>query len=451
MLKKAIDTARRIAGSLPFSLFLFLLASYFWCMKTDFYYQGNIYGILTFVGIISFLLILCDDTAVTLLPFLLTCMLAVRCYNSFDRFIVYAPWAAIPVAALIFHFVAYRKPLRYGSSLFGILAVTVAITLGGLFTIPAEQYFSGTSLFYIFGLGAGMVAAYFLTRSRYQPREGYDVAERLLSVFYLAALFSFVMLGQYILTSLDSVKTWGISVQWSNNLATMLMFFLPAPFYYAVKKNRLHLIMAFLVYFAILLTGSRGGFLMGTVEFALCFIYLARYDRPCRVILLSTVAAVLISVAVTVKAWLPLAESFITTDEPRFRLMIRAFEDFARNPVFGMGIGYQGNSDIYNPVKGAANWYHMMPFQIIGGFGLVGVAAYGYQFFGRMKLIFRKPTPKRLALGLSYSGVLLMSMVNPGEFCPVPYQFLAVLLFILLENTEEGDQDNAFLPLWNRA
>ena len=127
--------------------------------------------------------------------------------------------------------------------------------------------------------------------------------------------------------------------------------------------------------------------------------------------------------------------------------MIRAFEDFARNPVFGMGIGYQGNSDIYNPVKGAANWYHMMPFQIIGGFGLVGVAAYGYQFFGRIKLIFRKPTPKRLALGLSYSGVLLMSMVNPGEFCPVPYQFLAVLLFILLENTEEGDQDNAFLPL----
>ena len=38
-----------------------------------------------------------------------------------------------------------------------------------------------------------------------------------------------------------------------------------------------------------------------------------------------------------------------------------------------------------------------------------------------------------LCLGVSYLGILLMSQVNPGEFCPLPFELLTVLLFILQE------------------
>ena len=42
-----------------------------------------------------------------------------------------------------------------------------------------------------------------------------------------------------------------------------------------------------------------------------------------------------------------------------------------------------------------------------------------------------------MCLGLSYLGILLMSQVNPGEFCPIPYGMITVILFIFLENGED--------------
>ncbi|MBO7740879.1 MAG: hypothetical protein J6S34_05075, partial [Clostridia bacterium] len=235
-------------------------------------------------------------------------------------------------------------------------------------------------------------------------------------------------------------------------LSTLMMFFLPIPFYYALTKNRFFIFVGFLFYLAIVMTGSRGGLIMGGIEFALCCLYVSVYDKPLRYVTFLLCAAGLVFLAMNADAILRVfsfsgSSSIISEKEPRFQLMFRAVRDFLSNPLFGRGLGYTGNIDYYSPVKGAANWYHMMPFQIIGSLGLVGVAAYGYQFFGRVRLIFKKPSPSAFALGLSYAGILLMSMVNPGEFCPVPYELLAVLLFIFLELPNENQPTNAFLKL----
>ncbi len=92
-------------------------------------------------------------------------------------------------------------------------------------------------------------------------------------------------------------------------------------------------------------------------------------------------------------------------------------------------------------------WYHMMIPQIIGSMGLVGVAAYLFQFIGRVKLIFRNYCTWSLCLGISYLGILMMSQVNPGEFCPLPFELLTVLLFILQERRLE----NPLLPLKEKS
>jgi hypothetical protein len=75
----------------------------------------------------------------------------------------------------------------------------------------------------------------------------------------------------------------------------------------------------------------------------------------------------------------------------------------------------------------------MMIPQIIGSMGLIGVCAYSYQFIIRIRLIFNKKDAWSAVLGLSYLGVLLMSQVNPGEFCPLPFGLLTVLLFVFQE------------------
>jgi hypothetical protein len=125
-------------------------------------------------------------------------------------------------------------------------------------------------------------------------------------------------------------------------------------------------------------------------------------------------------------------------------MLFQAFDNFRENPVFGTGL--LDDSIAYGETKkqGTMAWYHMMIPQIIGSMGLVGVFAYGYQIFGRVKLIFKKACAWSLVLGISYLGILGMSQVNPGEFCPVPYGVLTVLLFVFQELRLEEDEE---LPL----
>jgi hypothetical protein len=37
---------------------------------------------------------------------------------------------------------------------------------------------------------------------------------------------------------------------------------------------------------------------------------------------------------------------------------------------------------------------------------------------------------------MSYFGLFIMSQVNPGEFCPMPYTALAVTFFIAMEKDD---------------
>lgn len=442
-----LKQTRRFCESIWFSLLLFAYAALIVLVK------GEVWGILSFAFIISLLLVVCEDITVTTLPFLLACTFVLKCYNSFDTFIVFAPLAVIPIGAFLFHFIKYRRPFAIGKSFFGICAVAVAITAGGALFISPEDYLSGTSLFYIAGLGIGMVATYLLMKSQFVERDTYSLRERLFAVFFIAGLFGTFMIGAHYVENFKAIweaKT--INIQWSNNLSTLMMFFMPIPFYYALSKNRFFVFFGFLFYLAIVMTGSRGGLVMGGIELALCCLFVSVYDKPLRYVTFLLCAAGLVFLAMNTDLVLRIFSfsgdsALISKDEPRFQSMFRAVKDFLANPVFGKGLGYSGNVDLYNPVKGAANWYHMMPFQIIGSLGLVGVLAYGYQFFGRIRLIFQKPSPSALTLGLSYAGILLMSMVNPGEFCPIPYELLAVLLFIFLELPNQNQPTNAFLTV----
>ena len=45
-------------------------------------------------------------------------------------------------------------------------------------------------------------------------------------------------------------------------------------------------------------------------------------------------------------------------------------------------------------------------------------------------------------LFLCYGGLLLMSQTNPGEFCPFPYEMLAVMIFVIIETRKEKGADS---------
>ena len=133
-----------------------------------------------------------------------------------------------------------------------------------------------------------------------------------------------------------------------------------------------------------------------------------------------------------------LKAGWIDPEEARVKLLIRSFEDFLRHPLFGIGISSLANTDLYSD-NGCICWYHMYFPQLWGSMGLLGLGAYMYQLVIRAKLIFTKPTAESTALGLIYLGLFLYSQTDVGEFTPIPFVVIVIIVFVLLEDKVRRD------------
>ena len=422
------------------------------------HFQWEINGAILFAYIASFALICSSRLTDAMLPAMLLSVFVTKCYNSADTFLGKWPWM-IPVAlSIAAHFMIYRenyrKSFRVGSTFPALCAVAVAVTLGGLGTIPLSDYFSWGSLFYVFGLGIGMVLFYLIVRANFNEDHARDVCR----ILYVSGLLAcFCVINFYLQdweTFLETQKF--LHFQSQNNLSTFLMLAMPFPMLYASRRY-VDLTAVVLMYLCIILTASRGGFLMGTVEFFLILtVFALRRKSPAALrILCGSLAAISLALLfafftkwmafmgisvdgsnATAASYLrALQNFFFSKDQERARLIYRMGEDFCLNPLFGTGIGYTGNTDLYNPVKGAMNWYHMWFAQVVGGLGVVGILAYGYQLCNRAAVFIKNRRLETLVMLLSYLGLFLMSQVNPGEFCPMPYAALAVTYFAVMEES----------------
>ena len=403
-----------------------------------------IIGAMVFVWGILVLLVFSDDVLTTTLPFLLLCVFVLPNYNSYDLFIPYW-WMAIPAAvALVVHFVLYHRPARIGKTFFGVLAVAVAVSAAGLFSGAG---YSPTVIFYTISLGVGMVLAYLLIASDLSSPREYDVAEAFSGVMISVGFYATLLLLLLWIRELRLAGFAEMYIQPANNLGTFLLFALPFPLYFvwrAEGRRKLLPAFLFLLFFAaLLLSTSRGAMVLAPVLALVSLVLFAIVDEEHRRGWI--VSSVVLGVVCVGAAGVALR--FLDPDSPganvfddlsRLRLIRASMLDFREYPVFGAGLAGSRNTSAYQPVAGAMRWYHMMIPQIIGSMGSVGVLAYGYQIFTRVRAYLSRIGVFSSVLLLSYFGVLFMSQVNPGEFCPLPYELLTVMLFILMERIPQN-------------
>lgn len=408
--------------------------------------QAPIEGTIAFVLLICLLLVLSENTAITLLPFSLLCMFVLKEYNSFDRFIKLW-WLAIPVVpSLLYHLIVFREKPKKSILPWGIGAVAFSITFGGLGSISGAEYFTGANLYYVAGLGIGMLFLHHLISAKYHSRPDFDLKEYLCLVFYLIGIFGVFMLFQHFAINWAVIKETGKLpyIQWSNNLSTFLMISLPFGFYFT-RKNALHMIPTLLMMVSMLLSGSRAPLIFGVMEYFICVFVFTKLDRKKWYVYVGPMILAVLAVLLLHKQVFDYVLNIMRSydgleDEPRYKMALRSWEEFKSNPLFGSGLGSTSRQDIYNPKKFAMNWYHSAPFQIFGSLGLVGISAYGFQWYTRIKVFLSRRTVFGYTLMLSQVGLFLMSMVNPGFFCPLPYEFFMVIFFAVLINEEPASK-----------
>lgn len=410
--------------------------------------RQEVLGAVLFVFIICIFLVVSDDLVTVFLPLLLMCVFLTSCYDSSSTFIKFA-WLAVPVvAAFIFHFAVYRGEFVLGSSIWGLFAVAVAVTMGGISWISGFEYFNLVSFYYMIFLGVGMIAFYIGIKSQFSRKRDYDLKEQIALIFYIMGVFACFVALFNVMPEIKTEKGLAIPTDFqpANNLSTFMMFALPCPFYFA-RKNKAHLVIPFVMLAAMFFSGSRAGLLLGTAEIIVCLLIWIIFDKRQRFFYICLTIFFVGFVAVFKSNIIALLSQaglypFVSEDETRVKLIRRAFKLFFKNPIFGHGLGYQGLYDLYCPKTGAMGWYHMMIPQIIGSMGIVGIAAYLYQGINQLRIVFKAYKNSVdgekfavLTLMLSYVGILLMSQVNPGLFCPLPYYLMAVILFATMDGS----------------
>ncbi len=400
----------------------------------------EIIGTMLFAIIVGVCLALSPDFLPALQTILITFCFAIRCKNSFDDFIKLWYLAPIIVVLVVFHFIKYRHGFTRGSCFWGIFASSTAVTLGGLGIITAKEYFSANSIFYTFLLGFGMLVVYMYMSEEIKRSDVNTFSTRFSKIMVsVIIMLCICIFEEYFSRRAELAGGMGIlPFQWRNNSSTMLMIAMPFPFYLSAKKFP-YFFVGILSYVAILFAGSRGGMLFGLIELGICCVVMFIADKKHRSAISITVIVCLLFASLlknqiadilkyTIDRLVDIEESNI-----RLGLIKRGFEDFKANPIFGRGLGYMGNNDVHNNAKFTLCWYHCSPIQVIGSFGSLGVLAYAFLLFTRIKTLLKNRTFFNIMLFVSYIGIEMMSLVNPGVFVPFPYLFFVTLEFIIME------------------
>lgn len=435
---------------------LFVIAGILACLHSVFPAEGfQIWGTVILAYITGFCFVVSGDIFAMLIPSMFTYCIAIRCYNSLDDFMSIIPIFIPLVAAFLFNIIVYfKKPCIKGSQFWPMLWVSIAVLLGGIGVISAKDYFSGASIYNMLGIGFGMLLIYCFFYAKIEHTDKYLLIEKLSQIMVVIGLFiSFMIFAHYVLNVNMVIDKGGIFyIRWRNNASTILMMATPFAFYLGNKKPYTA-VLAFIFYIAMLLTGSRGGMLFGSIELIMCLVMYILYDRRRRL------GYVLICVCFFFIAlvFLPEITSFVSSTaqrlfkvlnqfllggpdtETRVRHYARGVQDFCNYPVFGTGLGNLKNRDIFKSKPGSLCWYHCAPIQVIGSFGIVGVLAFTYQFIKRNILIWKKATLFNMTIFLSYVSLELMSLVNPGIFCPMPYLLLVIIYLIVVEKSNDTE------------
>lgn len=398
-------------------------------------------GAILLVACGCFMLLFCSNLLAALFPFLLTVFVTIDYYTDYRALLPYW-YIAIPVMlSLLYHISEYSGTYRHGVGFRGLLLVSGATMLGGIGRISLQEYFRPLSLFYMLGLGVMLLLTYMAIKS--QPAQGSRMLSRFLTILYVSGLFIALVIGRsYLMNLRQFLQTFAVQeLQYRNFCATLLLMALPVPFFRALTRPQ-HLLGVGILYLALLMTGSRSGLLFGTLLVGLGIVYLLHYDRRRRstyrkILLIAAVPSLLLGyvlISALFSTRMVDGNLISSGDSVRVEFLVQALRDFNNNFLFGQGLGSTDNRGIFQGTPGSMIFYHNAIAQIIGSMGLVGIVAYGCQFLDRIRLVFRKRSPLVVTAAMSYLGLLMVSMTNPGSFCPLPNALLLVILFTLLED-----------------
>lgn len=438
---KVSDFIYSICTSHIFYLFMTAISAI--CFAT----QNQVVGGCILITIMIVQALFVKDISVMFLPFCLLSMMLINLYkatpNDFKNSLL--PLAGVFLVAFVAHFIIFRIKLQRGKQFWAICFVSLAVIWGGGLLTPLEDYFKPVNIFFTCGLSIGMLMVYVACRNSMFIEGKCDALKVISKAMIYVGIMGVMIIFPYIYFLLFNKVEFNI--QWQNNLSTFMFVSMPFAFYYATKSkfSVVYFCLGIAEYLVCFFSFSRSGMLLGTMLIVVCIVtsFVTDKRKTKWINLLPT--ALFLGMGLIVMLHPDAIEKLKQIleidfgDEVRTQLMETALRNFMHNPLFGAGLSFVGD-DYVN--KGFTIYlYHSSIFQIIGSFGLVGLAAYGFQFGQHMKIMFGKAKIFNVYLMISFCALHAMSLVNPGIISPLPYGLLLIVIATIAEIANEKNSD----------
>lgn len=422
--------------------------------------NGELFGLMLFLS---------PDLSAVLMPMMGVLMNGTAFVGRWDIFVSYIiPWGIPIMVAFVYHFWRYRRPVRPGVTLGAYLFVSVAVALGGLFVITWKETTSEGGLYHVLGLSLGLVLLYLILAPDLKEPKRYDARRHFLwCMLYVGLLGCAIQFFPFlqVLRESGNMTVYLSNFKSRNNVCNLLVMTLPAPFFFAKDTKALYgklfaLLLGLLFYARMIMTAARTGWIFGAVLLLVCIVWLfyGKQDWMAKGVLLAVFALcipLLVHWRGAISSFLHIRFAFdsghlFSHDEARLRLFLLSLKHFCDHPLFGVGLATMSTAADAGRAMGCISWYHLYLPQIYASMGICGCFAYLYQGWVRFRLCFFRPDTLTRALSLCYLGLFLYSQTDPGEFIPIPFAFLALWLFLLLEGRYEAEKGlslSLFRPL----
>lgn len=374
----------------------------------------------------------------------------------------------IPLAAsFAVNILLYRKRIARHAmrtrSVNAMIGVAIAVLIGGVGMSEPEAYI-GWGAYYYLGLSIAPIGVYALTRLLMSG----DDADRTQSDFIGATVFGAlisagVIFAYYAVCIREFAATHSTLSCFRNDAMRnqIAVFIVPASAVSAMRmreKKRYIAALAMLIT-AALLSSSRTSLLFSVIAAAGAALYSTlaggkSAHKKRTAVIICAVGAIVTAAAAAAFDLLSSRTgiSGMFSSDIRIKLWQRGLRDFAESPIIGKGILYSGNARYFSTELTAFSlqWYHNAAVQVLGSFGIIGVLAYGYQMYVRVSSGLRsKSRGSAEALAL-YLALILMSMTEPGLFCPFPTAFMPAVMFAALDESAAGMQEPKSQPAHRR-
>ncbi len=418
--------------------FLLLTATIFLCW----FFEFEAYGIVGIIFFASIVLVMRKDTTPLIPIIFVVAMIFPRDIDPMNYSTLFYFLIPLPIA-IVTHFIRFRTQLRVGKLFFPQLAVSIALLLGGIGTISLEHYTTG--LVYALLLGVAILFFYFFFYLYACPPKNVDFKNWIAHALnFIGILIVAQVITRYVQEyEIHSRIGSGVSIGWgiANNYATILLFSAGGSLYLASKSkfSLLYILSAVAQYVIIVISWSRGATLFAAIILPLYLIaFFVGAPKKNRKFAYTSMIIVFIAFVVAIILYWDVIMQLVdgvlaqgTGVSGRDKLYQEAIDVFMENPIFGAGVGFDG--DYYRQETMPMYWFHSTLFQIIGSTGILGIIAYVWYYVARYRVMVRKHCSFSAFMLIGMLGFEGYSMIDTGTFVPLPIMFIVILMTLVIE------------------